>query len=496
MKHKLLLLLSSAFFAASGQNQTIVPIKPSEYDALKTSNQLDLSKKYVFSNWELDTKQVPVKYNGQVRTPSSICNCMLTLDSTYSVVPFVGSPPPDYRNDDMSSPSLALPFTFNFYGVNYNQVFINTNGNISFTAPYFNFTANPFPDPSFNMIAPFWADVDTRHPMSGLVYYKITPTALIVKWDNVGYFNTHDDKLNTFQLIITDGTDTLLPSGVNVGFCYGDMQWTTGDASGGVGGFYGYPATVGVNQGNGVDYFQSGTFDQSSTLFDGPYNAADGVDWLDNQGMYFDVATVGNIPPVVINNNICDTIDIYTGDTLRTMNIDSVMFNLAVTTPEISQTVSATIVCSEPSAFSYTEVMNTATYKEYACKFIATNLPVGLYFVDITATDNGVPSKQVTRRVVIRSNYDPSVLGINENFKIKMDVYPNPTDGLLTIRHDFDLSSSAIITVTDILGKTVLSNSLTQQTQTIDITELNKGIYFLSIISKNGSSKTIKVVRN
>ncbi|MBK7573604.1 MAG: hypothetical protein IPI10_19160 [Bacteroidetes bacterium] len=38
----------------------------------------------------------------------------------------------------------------------------------------------------------------------------------------------------------------------------GIATWTTGDASGGTGGFIGTPATVGVNNGNGIDYIQIG----------------------------------------------------------------------------------------------------------------------------------------------------------------------------------------------------------------------------------------------
>ena len=67
------------------------------------------------------------------------------------------------------------------------------------------------------MVAPFWADVDTRDDVlpdtSGIVYYKLTPTSLIVKWNHVGYYGVHADLVNTFQLIITDGTDPLLPGG-------------------------------------------------------------------------------------------------------------------------------------------------------------------------------------------------------------------------------------------------------------------------------------------
>lgn len=118
------------------------------------------------------------------------------------------------------------------------------------------------------MIAPFWADVDTR--AGGAVYYSLSPTHLIVKWEAVGYYSQHIDKTNTFQLIITDGTDPILPANSTIALCYGDMQWTTGDASGGIGGLGGIPATAGINKGNGIDYFQLGRFDATSSMYDGP----------------------------------------------------------------------------------------------------------------------------------------------------------------------------------------------------------------------------------
>jgi hypothetical protein len=103
-----------------------------------------------------------------------------------------------------------------FYGQNINSVYINNNGNVSFGAAYGTFTANSFPDPTFIMVAPFWADVDTRGNGSGVVYYKLTANYLIVRWQSVGYYSMYDDKLNDFQLILTDGSDPILPAGNNV----------------------------------------------------------------------------------------------------------------------------------------------------------------------------------------------------------------------------------------------------------------------------------------
>ncbi len=503
MKKTLLLALGLTTFTAYSQNQ--VNISKAQYDILKKNHQLDLSKNYIFTD-AVAPQGPDIKYQGQTKTPSTICSCMQPLDSTYSYVPFVnyiGTTNgnvymPNYMNDDASSIQINLPFTFNYYGTPRTSVFINNNGNISFNSPYSTFTANPFPDPSYNMIAPFWADADSRdfsQTLGSGVLYKITPTAMIVKWENVGYYDMHFDKLNTFQLIITDGTDTLLPAGKNVGFCYGDMQWTTGDITGGAG--FGSPATVGVNQGNGVDYFQVGTFNQPTLAFDGPYNAPDGVDWLDNQGMYFNTSVSGNnIPPIIINNNICDTIDVYTGDTLRSMATDSVEFLIGVATPEINQTLNINFSCSEPAAFSTTQLMNTPTYQSFNCKFVAKDLPTGLYYVTVTATDNGTPAEQTIETIVIRSSYDPGVVtGMNQVKKENMVIlFPNPNEGLFTIQHDIEQSELPVLTVMNILGQKQMETSLQNKSQVIDLQNLTPGVYFTNITTKNGLVKSLKMI--
>lgn len=239
----------------------------------------------------------------------STCPCLMPLDTSFHVVQFSGYSGPDYRNDDGSSASINLPFTFHLYNNSFNSLYINNNGNVSFFTSYGTFSSSAFPSSNYVMVAPFWADVDTRGTGSGLVYYKITPTALIVRWQQVGYFTNQVDKLNDFQLIITDGSNADLPDNYNVQFCYGDMQWTTGSASGGNNGFGGTPATVGVNMGNGVDFWQVGRFDHAGVDFDGPYGTNDGVSWLDDKVFYANTSfSPDTTDPIVISTNLCDTV--------------------------------------------------------------------------------------------------------------------------------------------------------------------------------------------
>lgn len=194
-------------------------------------------------------------------------------------------------NDDASI-LVNLPFAFNYYGTNYTSLYVNNNGNITLDASLEQYTSEGFPN-RFDMIAPFWADADTRHPLSGQVYYKPEATSLTVIWYEIGYYDEKVDKLNTFKVVLTDGTNPVIGAGNNIAFFYGDMQWTSGDASEGTNGLGGVPATVGVNNGSGGGscfYYQIGRFGKSGTEFVDPFEVS-GVDYLDNRCFFFDVST-------------------------------------------------------------------------------------------------------------------------------------------------------------------------------------------------------------
>lgn len=166
-------------------------------------------------------------------------------------------------NDDGSQfVSLTPVFDsgLNFFGTTYDNVWINNNGNITFNSAQRTFT--PFvltSDTNNPIIAPFFADVDTRGGAvtaspggtstgSNLVYWDLDDVNDIftVTWDDVGSFNSNTDQTNAFQLSLfgTGGTD------FNFEFRYENIEWTTGSASGTT------AARAGFSSGNGVDFFE------------------------------------------------------------------------------------------------------------------------------------------------------------------------------------------------------------------------------------------------
>ena len=202
-KFILLAVMLLSFVFAKAQS---VFITEQNYQNLKANGQLLPNVDYKFINSPSNTayqqshsQVINQSVTGSTAKTNSAtaCQCMVPIDPTFTLVPMSGYTTP-FRNDDGSSASIPLGFNFCFYGTTYSSLFINNNGNVSFGTSYSSFSSNPFPDPSFVMIAPFWGDVDTRGVASGLVYFKKTATALIVKWNNVGYYSSMTDKLNDF----------------------------------------------------------------------------------------------------------------------------------------------------------------------------------------------------------------------------------------------------------------------------------------------------------
>lgn len=310
-----------------------------------------------------------------------LTSCYFAPDNSYTNFP---------ANDDGSIGPINLGFNFNLYGTNYTQVWINNNGNITFTGAANSFSSTGFPS-SMPMIAGFWADIDTRNTLSGTVKYKLSPGKIIVTWPGVGYYNTKGDLLNTFQIILTDGTDASIGLGNNVALNYHDMQWTTGDASGGVGGFGGTAATVGINKGDGVNFVQVGRFGLNSAIYDGGGGATDGVNYLDYECFRFNVSSITNQAPSVSGVPTNNTVTVTCG---TTQNI-----SLTFLPPETNQTVSTAIntngLCNTTS--------NSTTGTTSIANVSITGAPcnLGTNTISFTATDNFNPAASTTVTLTI-----------------------------------------------------------------------------------------------
>ncbi|MGI8863655.1 MAG: PKD domain-containing protein [Solirubrobacteraceae bacterium] len=177
-------------------------------------------------------------------------------------------------NDD-SSTAAAVPlgFTIKIAQATYTSAWVNNNGNITFDGPLVDYTPTPIASTNHVIVAPFWGDVDTSAPGSAVVTYGTTTyqghSAFCVEWDGVGYYNSHNDKLNKFEMLLVNRPDRA-SGDFDIIFNYDQVQWETGDASGGSGGLGGTSARVGWSFGSGGNVELPGSGTPGSFLDGGP----------------------------------------------------------------------------------------------------------------------------------------------------------------------------------------------------------------------------------
>lgn len=78
------------------------------------------------------------------------------------------------------------------------------------------------------------------------------------------------------------------------------------------------------------------------------------------------------------------------------------------------------------------------------------------------------------------------------NLKMKVSLYPNPSNGNLNIDFVNMLTNNGSVTIYNMLGKDVFSGKLAEGNNSVDLRNLAKGVY-LAVI-KNGNQKTTKKV--
>jgi len=138
------------------------------------------------------------------------------------------------RNDDASTGVVPIGFTVNFYSNTNTTLFVNNNGNVTFAGPQSAYSPQNLASLKVQVIAPFWADVDTRNSNSDVVKYGTNTVnghqAFGVDWVNVGYYSMHADKLLSCQMVIINRSE-IAPGDFDLEFSYDKVQWQWGDVT-------------------------------------------------------------------------------------------------------------------------------------------------------------------------------------------------------------------------------------------------------------------------
>ena len=241
------LLLESSEGYSSVENYLITVGTVSESDPMGP----DQYGYYIYDSSDTDYDLAPIYDWIDITSNGTNLNLSNSGDGNWS-----GSGPLGY---------VDLPFTFKFYGIEYDQITVCTNGWIS---PGYSGSAafRNYPIPGAGgptpMIAAFWDDLTTGN--NGDVYVYSTNQYVIIQWENMRTDWGNDN--NTFQMIIYN--DSAQPNGDNsIKIQYQDFNNTSS------GSFTAYPpihgsyATIGIENhlsDDGLQYSYYNNYDRAA----------------------------------------------------------------------------------------------------------------------------------------------------------------------------------------------------------------------------------------
>ena len=121
----------------------------------------------------------------------------------------------DYGDNQDDVTTVNLPFTFKFYGIDYDQISVSSNGWVSMGSTSMQSFRNyqvPGPGGPSPMIAVFWDDLTTTSS-GGRVYkwYDEEYNQFIIEWSRLRTFD--NNSLETFQVILRDAQHYFTPTG-------------------------------------------------------------------------------------------------------------------------------------------------------------------------------------------------------------------------------------------------------------------------------------------
>ncbi|MEL7099718.1 MAG: Hint domain-containing protein [Pseudomonadota bacterium] len=139
-----------------------------------------------------------------------------------------------------------------FFGENYTEVWVNSNGLLTFEGPNTSYQPEGLSGLDQPAIAPFWSDVDIDK--GGDIYWDVDPDSgkIVITWHDVAGYNA-GAATNTFQVVLSNEGDDKF----NVEFNYEDIGW----ADGGFG-----AATAGLTDGGIEDLDVPGSGDPDAIL--------------------------------------------------------------------------------------------------------------------------------------------------------------------------------------------------------------------------------------
>ncbi len=403
----------------------------------------------------------------------------------------VGSIITDITNSDAATATLALPFTFKYYGTNYTQISVCSNGFISLGVEDYRFGDNsaiPNTHGPDAMLAPFWDDLDPSDAGDIYEYYDSANHRYIVQFDaNVHYGGTNPE---TFEVILYD--PAYMPTATGDGVIAFQYQ-TVGTAS---------SATIGIEspaQNDGIQYVYNGSHDANgATISNGravkfTTQGPDQSDvWLAVDGQVIDDASGGNGDGLAQPSEVFDLIlTIANGGT---GSASTVTGTLTTSDPDVT---------IEDGTASFGSIPSSGTATNTASPFVVRVRPApadGIVEFDLHLSTG---SRYDTYDVVTIT-LDLTGTGVDEPtipvaFALRQN-YPNPFRGGTTLAFDLPHPSKTTLEVYNVAGRRVATlverelpagrHAVAWDGKDADGHDVSAGIYFYRV--QSGANEAMK----
>jgi PEP-CTERM motif len=117
---------------------------------------------------------------------------------------------------------LGAGQTIAFFGGSYSNLFVGSNGYVTFGAGATTFSPTPLDTQTVGkMIAGLFTDLDSRSDAASNVYYNDSSLGqLVITWSQMGHFSLDYSVRSTFQLVIRSDQYAVAPGEGQIGFFY------------------------------------------------------------------------------------------------------------------------------------------------------------------------------------------------------------------------------------------------------------------------------------
>jgi hypothetical protein len=83
---------------------------------------------------------------------------------------------------------------------------------------------------------------------------------------------------------------------------------------------------------------------------------------------------------------------------------------------------------------------------------------------------------------------EPDITGLNISFRVKGSIYPNPSNGMLTLKtNNLSINQVRTFSLLNYAGQEVFRKSISQGTETINLPDiLTSGVYLARVVDSMG----------